>query len=424
MRRIDLGTDSDGRPLIVDSRTLAKLRHAESELNWKFTIVQGSYRGADGAAASAGTHDAGGVIDLRTWNLPSTISGATAVKFLREAGLIAWYRTPAQGFDQHIHAIDYGNPELSDDAADQVIDYEAGRNGLASNGPDDGAKVLIPKHPTWLEDGDGPLRIDGIDISHHQSGGIDWATAKRAGVRFVYHKATEGTSYRDSLYSRRRAECKAADLPFGGYHFARPEGSDAVSEARAFIEYAQPEPGDLKPALDLETNDGAVNLVQWASEFVTEVERLGFEPIIYTPYDLGELRSYVTWRPRYNNSNTPPTLTWDIWQFSDGVYGVPNYVPGVGHVDINTFSPEMNVSDLLIGKEGLDMDADEVRRIAYQAARDAIEDSLKDIAEKVWTQDIGRWPAEDGKPEKISAAKQLNQARGYAQRAFNRAGDE
>lgn len=147
MNRVNLGHDTSGRPLVVDSRTLAKLRAAEDALAFAFTIVQGSYRGDDGAAASAGTHDRGGVIDLRTWNLPPRIAPQQAVHALRRNGLIAWYRTTAQGFDPHIHAIDYGNPDLSPSAARQVTAWEHGRNGLASNGPDDGPRIPIPKNP-------------------------------------------------------------------------------------------------------------------------------------------------------------------------------------------------------------------------------------------------------------------------------------
>lgn len=147
MRRIQLGLDTSGRPLVIDSRTQAKLDVAERALDFKFTIVQGSYRAGDGAAASAGTHDRGGVIDLRVWNLPARITPREAVAALRRAGFIAWYRDQTHGFDPHIHAIDYGNPRLSSAAQAQVASYEAGRNGLASNGPDDGPRVRIPKNP-------------------------------------------------------------------------------------------------------------------------------------------------------------------------------------------------------------------------------------------------------------------------------------
>ena len=99
MTKVNLGHDTSGRPLVVDATWLAKLRWAEAQLGWKFTIVQGSWRGGHGAEASAGTHDRGGVADLRSWNIPAHIGIWQALTALRRAGLIAWYRTKAQGFD-------------------------------------------------------------------------------------------------------------------------------------------------------------------------------------------------------------------------------------------------------------------------------------------------------------------------------------
>lgn len=147
MARVDLGRDSSGRPLVLDDRTLVKLRAAEAKLGHTFTVVQGSWRGDAGADASAGTHDRGGVLDLRTWDLPAAVTPQRAVLELRRAGLVAWYRTTAQGFDPHIHAVDRGNPDLDPSAARQVTAWEQGRNGLASNGPDDGPRVPIPLDP-------------------------------------------------------------------------------------------------------------------------------------------------------------------------------------------------------------------------------------------------------------------------------------
>lgn len=148
----NLGLDTSGRPLRVDDRTLRKLRAAEAALGHTFTIVQGSFRAGAGADASGPTHDKAGVIDLRSWDLPTRISPQKAVLELRRAGLVAWYRTQAQGFDPHFHAVDRGNPDLDPSAARQVTAWEQGRNGLASNGADDGPRVPIPLDPPVEDD--------------------------------------------------------------------------------------------------------------------------------------------------------------------------------------------------------------------------------------------------------------------------------
>lgn len=200
-----------------------------------------------------------------------------------------------------------------------------------------------------------PLPVHGVDISHHQSGNLDLAGAKRRGLKWLYHKATEGDSFTDLNYGKRRAEAKAAGLPFGAYHFARAErGNDAVTEARRFIAVAKPVPGDLRPALDLETTEGLSlgDIRTWAAAFIAEVERLvGVKPVVYTPFDLGiAARGCVIWRPRYNNSNTPPTLPYDVWQFSNGVFGVPHSLQGIGNVDLNVMRPGLTLEALLIPK--------------------------------------------------------------------------
>lgn len=162
--KIKLGRDTSGRPLYVDKTTLEKLRYAEAMSGLSFVIVQGSWRGGKGAKASAGTHDRGGVIDLRSRDFTSE-QKQLALLWLRRAGLIAWLRTKAQGFDEHFHAIDYGNPDLHPTAADQVLDWKNGRNGLASNGPDDGPDVDIPKTCPTIPAPEKPMTVRALHDS-------------------------------------------------------------------------------------------------------------------------------------------------------------------------------------------------------------------------------------------------------------------
>lgn len=197
-----------------------------------------------------------------------------------------------------------------------------------------------------------PLPVDGADVSHHQPP-LNLARAKEEGLRFVYHKATEGDSYVDPKYRLRRQQARKAGIPFGAYHFARAEylkgRPDAKAEARRFIEVAKPVPGDLRPALDLETAEGLTpgQLKTWAKAFSDEVFRLiGVRPVLYSPWELS--LGLTRWVPRYNNDNEPPRIPWDIWQFSNGVLGVPDAHPGLGHVDLNTFRDKFGVRHLLI----------------------------------------------------------------------------
>ena len=205
-----------------------------------------------------------------------------------------------------------------------------------------------------------PRRVDGVDISHWQSKTLDFAAAKKSGVKFVYHKATEGTSYQDPNYSKRRQETADAGIPFGAYHFARPKLWDAKKQADHFLNTSKPVPGDLIPALDIETTEGLsiAQLERWAKRFSDRVKKkTGYYPVVYTPFVFSRAKvPGVRWVPRYNNTNTPPTQKdVDIWQFSNGQYGKPNSVAGLGNVDINTFMGDTSLVDIQMSKTTREM---------------------------------------------------------------------
>jgi hypothetical protein len=155
MTRVTLGYDSSGRPLVVNRRTEAMLKETERRSGVKVTIVQGSYRGSEGASASAGTHDGGGVLDLRTWNLTVAQRGSWTYH-ARAVGFIVWYRTTAQGFDPHLHVVAKGDSDLSASAAQQVKDAAAGLNGLRSRGRDT-SNLRVPTfdYARWLAEESG-----------------------------------------------------------------------------------------------------------------------------------------------------------------------------------------------------------------------------------------------------------------------------
>lgn len=126
-------------------RTAAMLDHAQrlytamgGTLNLKFQISQGSY--APGLAASFGTHDGGGAVDIAVREPSSGTVLHDEIPWLldalRTAGFAAWLRDTGELYPNspiHIHAIAVGDAELSP-AARQQIDglegYLRGFNGL------------------------------------------------------------------------------------------------------------------------------------------------------------------------------------------------------------------------------------------------------------------------------------------------------
>lgn len=117
----------------VNQRTKVMLQTAANKFGGPLVLTQGSYN--RGVAASAGTHDGGGVVDISVSGM-SASRRSTLVQELRKAGFAAWLRTPAQGFAYHIHACAIGDREMAYGAKNQVQAYFNGRDGLARNGAD------------------------------------------------------------------------------------------------------------------------------------------------------------------------------------------------------------------------------------------------------------------------------------------------
>ncbi len=143
--------NSDGDRL--NKRTVAMMDRAEyimrnkfGHKNFSFKVVQGSYSGS--VAASGGTHDRGGAIDIHTWSHnQGTVDDM--VKALRMSGFAAWSRGRGHDrFDPHIHAIAIGDRELSSSAANQVQEYFNGGDGLIGSAADPDRNLGRPV-PQW-----------------------------------------------------------------------------------------------------------------------------------------------------------------------------------------------------------------------------------------------------------------------------------
>jgi hypothetical protein len=143
----------------VNTRTKLMLASADLTVPWTIQVSQGSYcslekRGC--AAASGGTHDGGGAIDLKVTGLSTTQRWRT-VQALRSVGFAAWLRSPGQCggcWPYHIHAVAIGDTDLWQKNGkygnrDQVADYFVGRNGLSGHGRDNTpARYRVP-FTTW-----------------------------------------------------------------------------------------------------------------------------------------------------------------------------------------------------------------------------------------------------------------------------------
>jgi lysozyme len=143
----------------------------------------------------------------------------------------------------------------------------------------------------------------GIDVSRF-NGAIDWVQVADAGVQFAFVAAGRGNGTdcavkpnscgADPNYAANYAGARAAGVRVGAYHRAfiaaasREELlADARAEADVFVaNVGALRPGDLRPALDVETPfevTGPGELRLWIRKWLKRVgARLGVRPIVYT----------------------------------------------------------------------------------------------------------------------------------------------
>lgn len=127
----------DWRGHRFDQRTLSAVKELERQSIaaglGPLRVAQAGYN-PGGVAASAGTHDLGGVVDLSIKHL-SASDQRTFLRLSRRLGWASWIRTADQGFPLHWHGVLIGHKagHIAPGAAAQVLAYDAGRDGLAGN---------------------------------------------------------------------------------------------------------------------------------------------------------------------------------------------------------------------------------------------------------------------------------------------------
>lgn len=193
--------------------------------------------------------------------------------------------------------------------------------------------------PPYVDSEKYPVR--GIDISRH-NGMIDFKKVKDSGMEFVFIKASEGESHRDSLYTRNFEKAREAGLKTGAYHFFRFD-TEGVAQALNFLQAVGPRHPDLGLVIDVESagNPGNVpaEIVQHRLQSMVEyMNLLGLQVMIYTNLDgyydyIAEtLPGYPLWICRFREN--PINADWTFWQ-----YDHHGKVDGVkGDVDLNAFN--------------------------------------------------------------------------------------
>jgi lysozyme len=179
----------------------------------------------------------------------------------------------------------------------------------------------------------------GIDLSHHQRS-VDWDEVATASPDFVFVKATEGTTHKDTKFEENWEKLEDLNICRGAYHFFSYR-SDGKTQAENFIASVKLRSGDLPPVLDAEFKRR-----MWDDDKITQEimvwlkmveDHYNVTPIIYTDeryykrYLQGKISDkYPLWIVNYKNE---PELNWTFWQHTDSykINGVK------GTVDRNVF---------------------------------------------------------------------------------------
>ncbi len=274
--------------------------------------------------------------------------------------------------------------ELKDDPSRQSLFDE---NIIPAKLRDDAAQPVdntinlgIPKDFLFPDDArydrilakDRENSIFGIDISHYTGPSIKFTNLRLQRVLYVYAKATQGTGFKDGMFSTYWAQLAA--LPEnqkvfrGAYHFLTSD-SPGATQAGRFVDYVELHGGfksdDMPPCVDLEWDKTSSNPDRWnghgpeeilqnALEWLKEVKRrTGRKPMINTalswwhdrgtPAEKIELfKDYTIWLADYSKSHKASekpaligTRRQDIWQFAENAKLSTGYPSG--SVDANIF---------------------------------------------------------------------------------------
>lgn len=196
----------------------------------------------------------------------------------------------------------------------------------------------------------------GVDVSHNQSGTIDWGRVAKDNIQFALlrvggrgYGVDTGRIYQDRKFDENLQGAQEAGLDVGVYFFSQAITVDEAREEAQFVldrlkteEIQGPVVFDWEHIPHDEARTDHVDsktLTAMAKAFCQEVEKAGYDAMIYSnrdlaylEYDLSQLTDYPIWLAEYSDS---PSFYYDyaVWQYSER-----GSVDGIsGNVDMNVF---------------------------------------------------------------------------------------
>ncbi|MDO4378281.1 MAG: GH25 family lysozyme [Erysipelotrichia bacterium] len=167
----------------------------------------------------------------------------------------------------------------------------------------------------------------GIDISEWNGRNYtsdDFIKVKNEGIDFVYIRAAYEDDYKDSLFESNYANCRAAGLDVGAYHYiTSSDVSSAKVDAEWLIQILDGKKFEYPIALDIESN---IHKTLSANEFSLIVQtycdtlmQAGYYPIVYSYGSIlnKNQTAYDNWIAQWDCERvTALDNDYTIWQFS------------------------------------------------------------------------------------------------------------
>ncbi len=183
--------------------------------------------------------------------------------------------------------------------------------------------------------------ISGIDVSAH-NGDIDFIKIAQSGIDFVFIKATEGATFKDSRFHDNYNNARKAGLKVGAYHFFR-FNIDGKLQALNILNSIKGKSFDLPFVIDIEefTNNKNIpteTIISQLSILINTLQENNQPLMLYTNkkgftrFIKGRFDEYPLWICSF--TNPPIDEKWLFWQHSH-----KGSIDGISEdTDLNTFN--------------------------------------------------------------------------------------
>lgn len=202
----------------------------------------------------------------------------------------------------------------------------------------------------FISSAEAQVRTRGIDVSKYQ-GTVNWTkVAKDSTIRFVYIKATEGTSIKDPMYRTNITKAKKAGLLVGSYHLYSSK-TTAYQQMANIRQVIKKKEQDLIPVLDIEGHHSGRLYMERVDKLLELMEKeYGVCPMIYTSEKVYKLhfsgKKYAKYHIFIANYRGTPSVRYTLWQYTE-----TGRCSGIsGNVDFSRFNRNHSLSDIRMPK--------------------------------------------------------------------------